>query len=99
MSNILKNIARLSLCLDNVAIPYLDKVDTLRCVSKCRTCDNHGNGLCTDYCSKFNYCGKGRAYRPINGGIDCRKCGNQEKNYSVFCVFLSFCTHSITACY
>jgi len=44
------------------------------CPDLCATCTNWGGIGCTDWCSKWGYCGNDDAY--IIEGTDCRGCGN-----------------------
>ena len=70
----IKLIHKLQHCTGN-SLAELKNVETSTCLSRCKTCNNHGKGTCADYCSKFNYCGKAPIYRPNKGGTDCRGCG------------------------
>ena len=63
----------------DIFIEQSNQETTLDCSPRRKTCNNHGNGLCTDYCSNANFCGKEPIYKPINGGTDCRGCDIQSK--------------------
>lgn len=70
-------------------------------IDVCFDCqDPNEGGICTQYCSKFNFCGNDQEH--INGGINCSdarcykcsECGDEGKVCTEYCSQYDFCGNS-----